>query len=186
MQKKVFLAILLVASLLLSGCALITVDEKADNARIIIDVNGETVTKAEVKNAIDYQIQQNDYMNQLYAMFGMAGNLPTDAASLQDSVINSFVRSLVAEQKAVALGLDKMTEEETAAINAAADEEYKAYLEQIASYYLTTSELEGDALLAEAEKYIQEKNLGSKEEFVASATTTKLMEKLEKRMDYYN
>ena len=58
MQKKVFLAILLVASLLLSGCALITVDEKADNARIIIDVNGETVTKAEVKNAIDYQIQQ--------------------------------------------------------------------------------------------------------------------------------
>ena len=179
MQKKVFLAILLVASLLLSGCALVTVDQEADNARIIIDVNGETITKGEINEAVEYQVQQNEYMNELYAMFGMTANLETNPAALQASVIDSYVRSLVAKQKAVSLGLDKMTEEETAEINAAAEEEYKAFLEQVASYYLTTSTAEGDALLAEAEKYVQEKNLGSKDDFVAAATETKLIEKLE-------
>ncbi|MBE5783699.1 MAG: hypothetical protein E7329_10345 [Clostridiales bacterium] len=179
MQKKVFLAILLAASLLLSGCALVTVDQEADNARIIIDVNGETVTKAEVNSAIDYQISQNEYMNELYAMFGMTANLTTDRATLQEQVIESYVRSLVAEQKAIALGLDQMTEEETAEINASAEENYKAFLEQVASYYLSTSTAEGDALLAEAEKYVQDNNLGSKEDFVLTATETKLIEKLE-------
>ena len=43
MQKKSLLALLLALSVLLSGCALVTVDTAKDNARVIVDVNGETV-----------------------------------------------------------------------------------------------------------------------------------------------
>ena len=42
MQKKSLLALLLALMMLLSGCALVTVDTEKDNARTIIDVNGET------------------------------------------------------------------------------------------------------------------------------------------------
>ena len=45
MRKKSVLALLLVVMMVLSGCALVSKNEEKDNARVIIDVNGETVTK---------------------------------------------------------------------------------------------------------------------------------------------
>ena len=49
MRKKVIslVLMLLVASLLLSGCALVVKDPVKDAARLILDVNGDTVTKGE-------------------------------------------------------------------------------------------------------------------------------------------
>ena len=46
MQKKSLLALLLALMLLLSGCELVTVNTEKDNAQVIVDVNGETVSKA--------------------------------------------------------------------------------------------------------------------------------------------
>lgn len=178
MQKKMLLALLLAASLLLSGCALVTVDEEVDNARVVVEVNGDVVRKGTLNNAIDYQIEQNQYMEQMYAMFGMNYSLPTDRATVMEDVVDQLIESMVLEQKSKELGLTEMTEEETAAINEAAETEYQDYLQQIADYYLTDSLLEGDALMAEAEKYMLENNLGTKEAIIDSVTNEKVMEKL--------
>lgn len=179
MQKKCLLALILAAMMLLSGCALITVDEEIDNARVIIDVNGETVTKGTVNTMVTYQIEQNQYYNNLYTTyFGYNAGYPTDTATVQQQVIDAYVENLVSSQKIKELGLDQLTEEELAQVQAAADEEYDLFLSQVAMYYLTGEELEGDALTARAEEYAAENNLGTKENYVESATNQKQFEKL--------
>ena len=65
MRKKCILALMLAGMLVLSGCALVTVDEAADNARVILDVDGETVNKAVFHNMVEYQLYQNQQMNSL-------------------------------------------------------------------------------------------------------------------------
>ena len=49
MRKMTLIALLLALMLMLSGCALVTVDEAKDNARVIVDVDGETVKVPAVK-----------------------------------------------------------------------------------------------------------------------------------------
>lgn len=178
MKKRSLLALLLAAMLLLSGCALITVDEEVDNARVIIDVNGETINKQTVNDYVDYQISQNEYMNQLYSTLGMNLGLSTDRASIQTQVIDSYVNSLVAKQKATALGFDQMTEEDNAAIEESAQNSYHEYLHQIASAYLDTADLDEEEQEAQAEAYIQEHNLSGKDAFVQAAKEEKAIEKL--------
>ena len=90
MRKKCFLALLLAVSLLLSGCALVTVDEQADNARVVLDVNGEKVTKGVLNNAVDYQLSQNEQMNYYYQLFGLSGTYSTDRATVQSQVVDSY------------------------------------------------------------------------------------------------
>lgn len=180
MQKKALLALMLAAMMILSGCALITVDEDVDNARIIIDVNGETVNKGTVKSMLDYQIYQNDYTNQMYQMyFGVSAGLSTDAETLLPEIITSYVKNLVAQQKIKELGLDQLTEEEQAEVQANAESEYDALLDQVAAYYLTSEELEGDALKARAKEYAAENGLGDLEYYQESAASNKQFEKLE-------
>lgn len=178
MRKKCLLALLLALTLLMSGCALVTVDQAADNARIIVDVNGQTVTKRQVNNAVSNTISQNEYMNQLYSMFGMSGSYPTDKATITPQVIAAFVENLVTEQKAKELGLDQYTEEEQAHIKEHADEEWKNYLSQIAKNYFPDLTLEGEALEAEAQKYIQQYGLSDRAYFDASAAEEELLEKI--------
>lgn len=179
MRKKSLLALLLVLSLVMSGCALITVDQAADNAQIIVDVNGETVTKGQVLSQVNNAISQNEYMNQIYAMFGMTANYPTDAATLTPQVIQSYVENLVTVQKAKELGMDKMTEEEQAHIAEHAQENWNSYLSQIASNFFPDKNLEGEELEKEAQKYIEERGLATKDDFTQSATNEVMLEKLE-------
>ena len=112
MRKKCFLALLLAVSLLLSGCALVTVDEQADNARVVLDVNGEKVTKGVLNNAVDYQLSQNEQMNYYYQLFGLSGTYSTDRATVQSQVVDSYINTLVAQQKAKELGFDQLTAED--------------------------------------------------------------------------
>lgn len=179
MQKKMLLALLLAASLLLSGCALITVDKDVDNARVIIDVNGETVTKGQLHNAVDYQLEQNEYMNQLYAMFGMSGTLATDHDTVEQEIIDAYISTFVTRQKAKAMGLDQMTEEELAQINETAETNYLDYLHQITDTYFANSDLDEEALHAKAEEYIAANGLTTKDDIIASATESKMIEKLQ-------
>ena len=58
MAKRTIIFILLLAlTLLLSGCALVTVDTAKDNARVIVDVNGETVSTDTIFNLATYSGQ---------------------------------------------------------------------------------------------------------------------------------
>lgn len=193
MQKKCLLALLLVLAVTLSGCALNTVDEAADNARVVIDVNGETITKGEVANMVTNVIsqneaynQQNQYYAQMYAALGMTApsyqNYSTDSAVITPQVISALVQQLVTKQKAKELKLDAFTEEETAHIQEHADESWQSYLKNIASYYFPDQTLEGEALEAEALKAIEQYGLMDKETYqkaaLEDATTEVLLEKL--------
>ena len=178
MRKKSLLALLLALSLLMSGCALVSVDQVADNARIIVDVNGETVNKQTVKNAVNSVISQNEYMNQMYAMFGMSASYPTDSATLTPQVIEAYVGNLVSMQKAKALGLDQFTEEEQAKIKESADSDWASYLSQIAQSYFPDQALEGEALEAEALKTIEQYGLSGRDAIDQSAADSLLLDKL--------
>ena len=103
MQKKSLLALLLALMMLLSGCALVSVDTAKDNARVIVDVNGETVNKATISAAVQNTLAQNQYYNQLYSSYGMSGMFSTDEATVTSEVINSYVENLVSKQKAAEL-----------------------------------------------------------------------------------
>jgi len=156
MQKKGLLALLLALMMILSGCALVSVDEEKDNARVIVDVNGETLTKQVVHAAVDNQVQMNQYYNQLYASYGLSGAFSTDEDQVANEVISSYVEQLVLKQKAKELGLDQPTEEEQATVDKNAKEIYDSFLQSVISTYFAGTDLEGDALNEAAEKYVAE------------------------------
>lgn len=181
MRKKSLLALLLALMMILSGCALVTVDEAKDNARVIVDVNGETVNKQTVNAAVQNAISQNQYYNQLYsAIYGATYNqYSTDAATLTPQVIQSYVNNLVAKQRAYANGFGEMTEEEKAEIEETAQKDYESFLDQVKNAYFANTELEGDALTEALEAYIAEHDLAKKDDFVQAATDDKAIEKLQ-------
>lgn len=179
MQKKGLLALLLAVTVLLfSGCALVTVDEDVDDARTIIDVNGETVTKGVLNNAAEYQIQRNEYMNQLYSTFGMSGSYPTDLATVRSQLVESYIENLVSQQKAAAGGFDQLTAEEEADVQAQAKEAYDNEVKQVIDSFFANSELKDEELTVEAEKYIADNGFASLEQYVESYRKQKAVEKL--------
>ena len=185
MQKKTLLALLLALTVLLSGCALVTVDSAKDNARVIVDVNGETVNKAVIKAAVDNQISTYEYYNQLYSSYyGISDLYSTDEATVTSEIIDSYVNQLVSQQKAKELGLYEMTEEEQAEIDTKGKENYDSFIQSVISTYMPGSTLEGDELTAAAEKYVADNAVTTVDgrstlaDFVASAADAKAVEKL--------
>ena len=186
MQKKSLLALLLALMMLLSGCALVSVDTAKDNARVIVDVNGETVSKAVIKAAVQNQISTYEYYNQIYsAYYGISNYYSTDTATITSEVIDAYVSQLAAQQKAKELGLYEMTEEEQAAVDASGKESYDSFIKSVISTYMPGSTLEGDELTAAAEKYVAEHDVATVDgratlaDFVSSAADEKALEKLE-------
>ena len=111
MQKKALLALLLVLTMILSGCSLIVKDEAVDAARVVIRVGDDTYTKAQVQAQIQNQV---NYMTALYSRYGLSFD-STNAdvmSSLTDNVLNSLVERSVLLAKAKELGLDQLTDEE--------------------------------------------------------------------------
>ncbi len=186
MQKKSVLALLLAVMMILSGCALVSKDEKKDNARVIIDVNGETVTKQVVASYVQNQISQNEYYNQLFsAYYGYSAMYPTDEATVTTQVIDSLKQNLVLKQKAFALGMDQLTDEEKTHAEEHAKEYYDSFIQSVASTYLPNSGLEGDELTAAAEKYVADNDIktadgrATYDDFLKSAMEEVAVEKLE-------
>ena len=179
MQKKSMLALLLALTLILSGCALQRVNEEKDAARVIIDVNGETVTKGAFVTTVNNTWTQYQYYNQLYSQYGMGDIYPTDADTVIQEVADNYVSTLVARQKAREMGMYDFNEEEQADIQEKAKESYDSYLSQVASNYLTDSTLEGDALTAAAEAYIAEHGMSTLDDFVKDAENEAALDKLE-------
>ncbi|MBR0219181.1 MAG: peptidylprolyl isomerase [Clostridia bacterium] len=186
MQKKSLLALLLALMMLLSGCALVSVDTAKDNARVIVDVNGETVSKAVISAAVQNQISTYEYYNQIYsAYYGISNYYSTDETTITSQVIDAYVNQLVSMQKARELGLYEMTEEEQAAVDASGKESYDSFIQSVISTYMPGSTLEGDELTAAAEKYVAEHDVTTVDgrsvlaDFVAAAADDKALEKLE-------
>ena len=61
MRKKALLAMLLVLTLLLSGCTLIVKDEAVDNATEINKMGDKVITKGEVKAEVQNQLETMAY-----------------------------------------------------------------------------------------------------------------------------
>ena len=117
MSKRIWKLTALVLALLLAltGCSLIEIDQEMDNAEAVATVNGVTITKGEVKDTYDYYVNYYNYMSSYY---GTA----MDTSTLKDDVIEAFVKSEIVKQKAAELGLDQLSEEDTASIEAKANE----------------------------------------------------------------
>ena len=185
MQKKTLLALLLALVMILSGCSLVTVDTAKDNARVIVDVDGDTVNKLAIKNLVSNQLYQNEYMNQLYSAYGLSGSYSTDEATVTSEVIDALVMELVERHKAQALGFTEMTDEEKETIQQTAQSNYDSFVSSVASNYLGGSKLEGEELTKAAEAYIAEndvKNLygySKLEDFVQDETFVQTVKKLE-------
>lgn len=178
MQKKSILALMLAAMLLLSGCALVTVDEEADNARVILDVDGETIDKATFHNMVEYQLYQNQQMNSYYQLLGLSAGYSTDEDTVAQDVLDSYINSLVAKHKAAELGFDQMTDEENAEIQETAQTNYDELLDEIEEYYFADSTLEAEELRQKAIEYAQENGMATLDDYVESAKVEKSIEKL--------
>ena len=179
MRKKCILALMLAAMLVLSGCALVTVDEAADNARVILDVDGETVNKAVFHNMVEYQLYQNQQMNSYYQMLGLTGSFSTDENTVAQEVLASYTNSLVAKHKAAELGFDQMTEEENQEIQETAEKNYEELLTEIKDHYLADSaSLDEAELRQKAMEYANENGMSTLENYLDSAKIEKSVEKL--------
>lgn len=176
MTKKCLLALLLAAVMLLSGCSLVLKDTAVDNQQTIIEVNGVHVNKATFLSSYNYTLEMQQYMQQLMAQFGGAAE-EIDTAALMEETVNSFISSIVMQQKATELGMDQFTEAELAEIAAEAQTEYDSLLEEVRTYYFGSSDLSEEELAAQVEKYALDMGY-SLESMTESVKTSKANDKL--------
>lgn len=178
MRKRVFLAILMIAALLLStGCSLIVKDEAVDAQTVIIEVAGESITKANVQAATQNTLSYQQYM---YSLYGMSYD-PTSAttiAAAQDSAIEALIQVAVINQKITEQKLDTLTDEELTAVQASADETYAGYVSTVKSGNFADTTLTGEALDQAIAAKMTELGYPTKDEAFASAKENKAQEKL--------
>ena len=176
MRKKALLALMLAATFLLSGCALIVKDAAVDNAQEILRLGDRVITKAEVKEQVDQQLYYNSYMS-YYSGQNYDATDPKNIASAQDAVIKALKNRLAVAAKAKELGLDQLTDEEIEEIKKEAQEDYDSNIEYAKNTLLADSGLEGEELEAAAVKEVEESKL-TMDDLVDSLTETKISDKV--------
>ncbi len=181
MQKKLFVLLLLVACVALSGCALVVKDPVRDASQVIVDVNGETIDKATITQlAADYRNNMLNYYYQMYSMYGLSFNADSiDTSGAEQEVIDNQVERLVLKQKLASMPELALTEEDEAEILEHGQEHYDEQIELVKTQYLKDSEKEGDELTKEAQEYAL--TLDSRltlDYFVEEARTEKIAEKM--------
>lgn len=145
MRKRAIMAFMLAAAMLLSSCALVEKDLAVDNATVIIQLGDQTITKAQVNNAVDYQLYN---MALMYSLYGY--NIDTTDEyyrnlALED-VYTSLSQSLVKNQKAKELGFNVFTDEEDAALREKAQANFDSDKDYVKSTYFADTTLEGEEL----------------------------------------
>ncbi|MDD3213646.1 MAG: peptidylprolyl isomerase [Eubacteriales bacterium] len=178
MRKRIFLVILMIAALVLStSCSLIEKDAAVDAQTTIIEVAGQTITKAEVQTAVNNTLSYQAY---LYSMYGMSYDA-TDAdniANAQDSAIQSLIQAAVVKQKATELGFYDFTDDELAELQSTADSNYDSYVSSVKTNYFADTELTGDELEAAVEAKMVELGYPDKASLLENQKDTKAQEKL--------
>ena len=149
-MKKTLLLLVLALSLVLSGCSLVVKDPAVDARQVILDINGQPVDKQTFVSAYNALYNQEMQMQQLYQMYGLQAP-QIDYDKLQTQAKDQVIRQEIIRQQSSALGLDQLSEEEQAKLKEDVDAAYADTLEQIKSYYLPDTKLEGDELNNELE-----------------------------------
>ncbi len=154
MKKKALLALLMAMTLLLSSCALVVKDKEVDAKTVILKMGDKEITKAEVQKNVQDVLQT-------YAMY--YGNQiditnPEVVASAQTEAVNHLKQDMALRAKAAELGLDQMTEEETAKVKEDAQSSLDNAKSYIQNYYLSEEEkaLEGEELEQAIQKQLDE------------------------------
>lgn len=181
MKKKLFLLLLMVAALTLSGCNLVEKNMDVDNALVILSHNGQNVTKKEVTDAAsNYLYQQAEQ----YYYYGYNFDV-TSAENIKEAqnyvVEKVFKPRLVLNEKVKELGLDQFTAEEEVKIAEEAQANFDSQRDLIKLYYFSDTTLEGEALDKAIDEMVIE--LGSTlEEFVEAEKETFSQEKLRNKI----
>ena len=130
-----WLALALSATLILSGCGLITVDKEKEqaqkDAQIVAEFNGGSVSYGEA-------MKEYENWASYYQMYGYNLTDENEIKDLKQQVLDTLVQQKVVEAKAKEMGLTELTAEEKAALDEQATSEY----EEAINYY--TGYLEGD------------------------------------------
>ena len=178
MRKRVILALMLVAALILtSGCSLVVKDAEVDKQTVIVEVAGKTFTKGDIAAQVDYQVS---YMEYIYQMYGMTYDR-TDASAIsdaQDTVINGLIEQAVTEKKAADTGMDQLTDEELAEAQATVDSTWQTNVDSVKTNYFADTELTGEELDKAVEAKLAELGYATKDELLTSQKSQKAAEKL--------
>ena len=176
MRKKALLALLLVLTLMLSGCSLIVKDEAVDNATEIIRMGEKVITKGEVKKEVQNQLSSMAYY---YSLYGSSYDTtsPENIAAAQEDAIAALKKDLTLTAKAAELGLDQLTAEEEEAVKTEAQESFDSDLEYVKTNMLADSGLEGEELEKAAADKMTELGV-SLDSYIESETKTKVTSKL--------
>ena len=176
MRKNALLAMLLVLTLLLSGCALIVKDEAVDNATEIIKMGDKVITKGEVKKEVQNQL---DTMAYYYSLYGSSYDTtnPENIAAAQEEAVSSLKKDLALTAKAAELGLDKLTDEEEESVRTKAQESFDSALDYVKSNQLADSGLEGEELEKAAADKLTELGV-SLDSYIESERKTTVDDKL--------
>ena len=176
MQKKALLALMLAMTLLLSSCALIVKDEAVDAQTVIIRRGDTAITKGEVQEAVQDQLNYMSYMYSIYYGQSYDTTDPNNIAAAQTSAIESLEEDIVLKEH-IASDLAPLTEEQLAEVQETAQSNYDSDLESVKSYQFSDSELEGDALTEAAKAWMEEQGM-TMDEYVKNATESKQRELL--------
>lgn len=177
MRKRFFLAMLMVAVLMLGTACSTSTNSTADDQTVIIEVAGQTFTKAQVNNATQNVMS---YMSYQYSMYGIDYDT-TDAtviASAQSTAIQLLVQSAVSEQKIKELGFDVFTDAELAELQKTADTTYQGYMDIVKQGYFADTTLTGDVLTTAIETKMTELGYPDKAATLENVKYNKQQEKL--------
>ena len=171
MRKRVVLALLLVAAMVVtSSCSLVVKDAEVDAQTPIITVVGQTFTKGEVNALVQNSL---NYQASLYSMYGMTFDPTSESAisSAQESVINGLIEQAVVDAKMDELGIE-LTEEDLAEIQSESESTYQGYKDTIKSAVYSDTELTGDELEAAIEETMTQYGYPTLDEIVENNKTT--------------
>ncbi len=130
-----WLALALSATLILSGCGLITIDKEKEQAQkdsqIVAEFSGGSVSYGEA-------MKEYENWASYYQMYGYNLTDENEIKDLKQQVLDTLVQQKVVEAKAKEMGLTELTAEEKATLDEQATSEY----EEAINYYM--GYLEGD------------------------------------------
>ena len=143
MKKWVAVLLMLVLALSLTGCQ---TDPAKEAAKVVAEVNGAKITKGEAESIYNQMMTETEYY---YSMYGYSFDRAdkTVIASIKSQTLTLMTENLALEQKAEALGL-ALTEEEEAAVEQDAQDQYNELISGMMEQYELTEE---DAVAQAAE-----------------------------------
>lgn len=126
-------ALMLALMLALTGCSLIEIDQEMDMAEVVATVGEAKITKGDVIDVYNYQVE---YMDYLYSYYGMSMT-DEDVESIKDDVIEYYIELELLKQKAAELNLTDFSDEFFAEADAAASEEFEDMIAEHAEHVAT-------------------------------------------------